>query len=415
MENMRPSGLKPPSVSGRALLETSQSDLNTRNATVIGSMGPPTVPAKHKLTGCKDTSVHRAAGRAAPGSNSSTATYTHAVPEPAPKRKTLAERAGEPINPLRSHMPPPTKPAGVASRTASSLAGSYRHGSHPTSNGIQQPTRSSAFRHARNQSVQDAAAAAAAEEEAESGVMGKRKGTPILSFNHPLALRKTRTHGNLREQSHTAANLSTRLQQTGHSIRSLSDGGMSSDSEQSSRQVSDSSSASYNSTTQQQATSQATRNSSLVTAFEGLSLTAIQRISSAPKHSPSLESIKEERTSPSKIPKYSCTPSLRHAQSTQALQTPSPLKHKSSMIGLYTPRTTAKRVEPRPFFLTKEKLTPTPAWDTKGRLEDMEQLYAQLRSQMNGATESRNALEESLALYKSRGMSGSRLFRRVLG
>ncbi|KAI9804085.1 MAG: hypothetical protein M1825_001486 [Sarcosagium campestre] len=42
------------------------------------------------------------------------------------------------------------------------------------------------------------------------------------------------------------------------------------------------------------------------------------------------------------------------------------------------------------------------AWDTKGRLEDMEVLYSELRQQMSGATAARNGLEEHMELYKSR-------------
>ena len=59
-----------------------------------------------------------------------------------------------------------------------------------------------------------------------------------------------------------------------------------------------------------------------------------------------------------------------------------------------------------PIYWTKEKLTPTlsfTAWDTKGRLEDMESLYAQLRNELGSAADSKTALEESLSLYKSRG------------
>jgi len=56
-----------------------------------------------------------------------------------------------------------------------------------------------------------------------------------------------------------------------------------------------------------------------------------------------------------------------------------------------------------PVFLTKEKLTPLPAWDTKGRLEDMEHMYTQLRSQFVAAADSKMAIEESLSLYKARG------------
>ncbi|KAF2225135.1 kinesin-like protein [Elsinoe ampelina] len=42
------------------------------------------------------------------------------------------------------------------------------------------------------------------------------------------------------------------------------------------------------------------------------------------------------------------------------------------------------------------------AWDTKGRLEDMESLYAQLKSQFQSAAFEKNGLEESLTLYKTR-------------
>lgn len=127
-----------------------------------------------------------------------------------------------------------------------------------------------------------------------------------------------------------------------------------------------------------------------------------------PKHRPSLERIKEE-LSPSKIPKFSCTPSLRHTQSLQIVpqqvSTPSPLKHKGSMAAPpRTPTTFARRKAELPVFLTKEKLTPLPAWDTKGRLEDMEHMYYHLKTQFSSAADSKQALEDSLALYKSRGM-----------
>jgi kinesin family protein C1 len=74
---------------------------------------------------------------------------------------------------------------------------------------------------------------------------------------------------------------------------------------------------------------------------------------------------------------------------------------------LRTPTTsTARRgavKDELPVFLTKEKLTALPAWDTKGRLEDMEQMYIQLRSQFASAADSKSALEETLSLYKSQG------------
>ena len=63
-ENVRPSGLKPPSrlpamlntTSGRTLLETSQSDLNAKSASTLGTMAPPLTIGggiKHKIAGCE--------------------------------------------------------------------------------------------------------------------------------------------------------------------------------------------------------------------------------------------------------------------------------------------------------------------------------------------------------------------------
>lgn len=437
LENVRPSGLKPPSrlpamassTNGRTLLETSQSDLNARSTGGHGGlMAPPNGTFKHKIPGRKG-SAFEASPVPASRPRSSTNTNRNAVPEPVPKRKTLAERAGETLNPLRSHMQPPTKPsvtrsdsntAQVGSRAAppSNIANAYHRNASIASStassasSVRPPSRQNAPRHARMPSAPEvrapsAAAAADAEEEAEAGVMGKRKGTPV-SHLHTLALRKTRTHADLRQQSSSQqpAGMSTRSQHSGsYILRSCSDGGASTTaSELSSRHVSDSSSTSSSSSSfpaaQQEPNGgggQPTRYPSLITAFSGLAIT--------PKHRPSLDRIKEE-VSPSKIPKFSCTPKLRHAQSAQVLQTPSPLKHKASLNGLYTPRTSAKPTREMPIFLTKEKLTPTPsftAWDTKGRLEDMESLYAQLRGQFASAADSKVALEESLGLYKSRG------------
>jgi kinesin family protein C1 len=59
LENMRPSGLKPPSrlpamlsSAGRTLGETSQSDINARSAR-DGHMPPPMSTTKHKPSNCE--------------------------------------------------------------------------------------------------------------------------------------------------------------------------------------------------------------------------------------------------------------------------------------------------------------------------------------------------------------------------
>ena len=302
-------------------------------------------------------------------------------------------------------------------RTGSALPTSYRDPSNASTasstGSIRAPSRHNGQRGvvARPPSAAETRGNVVEEEEEDAGVMGKRKGTPpIMSFNsaNGINLRKTRGRADLRDQSIlSTANVSSRSQ---HSASRARDTSASSDgstqAQAGSRQTSTSSNL------QQQPTvgsngQQAARNVSLCTSFEQLSITPKQhRKTSGPKsstkHRPSLSPLKEE-LSPSKIPKFSCTPSLRYAQSMQTLRTPSPLKQKPSLNGLRTPVTANRRRDELPVFLTKEKLTSTPAWDTKGRLEDMESLYATLRTQFASAADSKSALEESLTLYKNRG------------
>lgn len=205
------------------------------------------------------------------------------------------------------------------------------------------------------------------DEEAEAGVMGTRKGTPIISLaplnNDKITMRKARTLGDLRQHYQSD---DPRLQHSGSYTNGCgSRAGYIREHDALSREPS---------LTHRQESNNyhPFRNDSLTTAFAGLSLTPQhQRNISGPRQRPSIERTKDQ-VSPSKIPKYAPTPSLRHTQSAQTLQTPSPLKDKSSKNGLRTPLPSAKRKpEPLPVFLTKEKLTSIPAWDTKGRLEDM--------------------------------------------
>lgn len=256
------------------------------------------------------------------------------------------------------------------------------------------------------------------DEEAEAGVMGKRKGTPLISLaplsNNEITLRKTRTHGDMRQHYQSD---DPRLQHSGSYTNGCG-------SREGSMHGRIPSSREPSLTHRQHSTDgQPFRNDSLTTAFAGLSLTPQhpRETSDARRRLP-LER-NREAASPSKIPKFAQTPSLRHTQSAQTLQTPSPLKNKICPVGLCTPSKSAKRkLEPLPRFLTKEKLTSVPAWDTKGRLEDMvsdteetfhgeeaypgqESLYAMLRTQFASAADSKTALEESLSIYKSRGLS----------
>lgn len=117
-----------------------------------------------------------------------------------------------------------------------------------------------------------------------------------------------------------------------------------------------------------------------------------------------------EDTSPSKIPKFSCTPTpaLRHTQSLQTFQSPTPIRTRKLVS--YVQRSPARKVaDEHPIFLTKDAITPLPkltsnvAWDTKGRLEDMETLYTQLSVQVTSANNEKAAMDEALAVYKERG------------
>ncbi|KAK1027679.1 kinesin-like nuclear fusion protein, partial [Friedmanniomyces endolithicus] len=148
LENVRPSGLKQPSrlpamthSNGRStLLETSQSELNTRHGHYGGPMGPPATngPFKHKIPG---------------------------LPESATKqRRTLIERAAEPLS--RSNMPPPPPP----SRTNGARA-QFSHGHGRSASAISIPAYTNGVRPESRQRV----LSAEEEAEAEAGIMGKRK------------------------------------------------------------------------------------------------------------------------------------------------------------------------------------------------------------------------------------------------
>lgn len=348
------------------------------------------------------------------------------APEPPTKRKTLVDRAGEPPNVSRTGIP--NKPsygstAGFGIRPTSSI---YQQSNRSNANvsvsgsigsigSVRPGSSSSRQMHGFRQTAPSRPPSAAnvplpeydQESDGETGVSGTRKGTHIMSFN-PLKnihIRKTRTTTGDNRQSpaksqpqsqHRAAS-DARSQHSG----SYSDSDIA--SKASSRVTSASSTSSAPPPARQDTKQggpvgarQTSRNVSLITAFEGLSLTP-PRITSV-RHRPSLERINEE-PSPSKIPKFSCQSSLRPAQSSQDLRTPSPIKKKASLNGLRTPHTSTKHS--KPVFLTKDALTPVTAWDVKGRLGDMEKQWEQLQAQMQSAADSKDAIEERIAMYKS--------------
>ena len=120
------------------------------------------------------------------------------------------------------------------------------------------------------------------------------------------------------------------------------------------------------------------RDFSLSTAMRGLTLKSWSCSADAEDANPS--------TSPSHIPKplpVQVTP-------------PSP-----SWLPPKVPKTPKHSASPKKLpFLTRDSRLQ--AWDTKGRLEDMEHLYSELKERMNGTTNERNGLEDALDIYKAR-------------
>jgi kinesin family protein C1 len=57
-------------------------------------------------------------------------------------------------------------------------------------------------------------------------------------------------------------------------------------------------------------------------------------------------------------------------------------------------------------YLTKDSDLPAfTEWDVRGRLEDVEAMYAEMKANMAGSTLERNGLEEAIAIYKQRSRS----------
>ena len=86
-------------------------------------------------------------------------------------------------------------------------------------------------------------------------------------------------------------------------------------------------------------------------------------------------------------------------------QLPKPISLKKQSSAIFLPVSPPKRQRSPPKiipFLTRD--SNLKAWDTKGRLEDMETLYSQLTDQMDGTRNECNALKETVPLYKTRSM-----------
>lgn len=124
-----PSTTRLPSPS-KALNEISESESNTRAKIPVSKMPPPSTASKHRMGSCKSAQIfamETANGHGADGDIADT--------EPEPKRKTLAERAGEPASSqLPRSLPQPSTVSGVqATSLAKAKVSSYNSIRNPSS------------------------------------------------------------------------------------------------------------------------------------------------------------------------------------------------------------------------------------------------------------------------------------------
>lgn len=134
------------------------------------------------------------------------------------------------------------------------------------------------------------------------------------------------------------------------------------------------------------------RNTSLSTAFRNLSLSS----NNSDPRSASFSSTQQDEPlcpkTPSQIPKLKPAP-----------KTPCPPEPDLQIFKTPFTKYSVHNASPgKIIYLNRNSNTPAPAWDTKGRLEDMETLYSQLKSQLDSAATEKTGMEEGISIYKAR-------------
>ncbi|PNS15248.1 hypothetical protein CAC42_8249 [Sphaceloma murrayae] len=359
---MRGSGLRPPTrynAVGSGLLEMSHSDTNAR------SMPPPSQALKHKASGLPE--LH-----------------------PAPKRKTLVERVGEvprsitssqngrPMSAsVRSNIHAGTKPVALTSSTKPNY----------TSRNVSNSSSTSATSTSRPQS-------AASNYRAQSSTSHARAQSQDVASTRPT------TALGQREESNETNGLPSKRKGTDPFHMSLLQVGKKSIDER--HAVQGGAGRALSSPPIRGArrcevpmtpTSPERRSVSLSTAFQDLSLQA----SNEDKEGKAFPTISEDQNkkdpkTPSQIPK--------RIPKTPKVERPPPVFR--SPRTPHSKRRVLHRTPVTVNYLTKDSDTTVLAWDTTGRLHDMELLYGELKSQFQSAAFEKNGLEESLGLYKTR-------------
>jgi len=376
---MRGSGLRPPSriPATAGLSEMTISDNNIR------AMMPPPATLKHKGSSCERVSSYR--GR--------TGLIEFTVPEPPFKRKTLVERAVEaprsmvPMTPSSRPVNPAVKATVLAGikpvqLSSSNISRNLSTSSRTTSKSSSTTRPPSAASHYRSQSAlsngravsgeyaNGARPGTALEDYEETPQQNtKRKGTPPFVLSASCLQDRLRP-GKNRERS----------DKSGLPLPSP---------------ARDNFSGSQSPFPLSIPAKNPFRTISLSTAFRGLSLQQDCGQSKEGSVFPCAVSDFERPETPSHVSKLP-------PRTPTAVQAPK--FGKTPLAKDKIPKRSPTKVE----YMSRETNTPAPAWDTKGRLEDMENLYSQLRSQFEGAAFEKTGLEESLTLYKTRCMYAAR-------
>ncbi|KAF2001508.1 kinesin-domain-containing protein [Amniculicola lignicola CBS 123094] len=396
----RPSGLRapkkiqmPPSPSksrSAALCEMTDAAANSR-----GAMLPPPQPMKHKPAGCKDASLDIAGN-----------SLTAEVPEPAAKRKTLQERAGDPYNPNPA-APPNARPVNAAVKnvaanglrnggfskstsrvppphlsrhtSTSSFANSVGHGSRvPSANGSR--PHAASYGHKRSKSAHQGSRVASTLSEQEEEPQAERKG----AYNSPISISTNPKHGHsklrpakvrLQGRVYSESDIRTKRNFTnGHTKASLSL--LPSVMDQSSPP------------TEPASTDDESLVASMRSLSVGLSASALRSGTTG------------RGTAPGKLSRSS-------HMSSSLLPRPTPTRDVAPSPSVSHPRTPTRRTETptpcqNPRYLNRFTNDIAPVFDTELRVESIEREFAMFRQKMETETTQSNDLKDSIRLLQGR-------------
>lgn len=318
-----------------------------------------------------------------------------ALPEPAPKRKTLAERAGETHRPSAMAMPRPVNGAVKASAAIAkrNLSNSTSTITRSTSTRTMPPRQPSAS------SLSSRPTSAASSYRAASTLSHPRSRTAMASTRQPLSP-QDEYDSEEEEDSTTLPTKRKGMQKKLSSLRAT----QSLDyininlSPRKQRKRSEESTLSEPRPHDVRPVPFSLRDMSITTAFQTLSLKSnISQVEQEDDQDMSFPLLQEEPQCP-KTPSYIPKPVAKTPQPAASL--PAPVDA--------TPFTHYKVVQSTPgriTYLTRDSNLLAPAWDTKGRLEDMEVLYSQLKSQLDSASKENHGMEDSISLCKTRSMA----------